>query len=670
MGFFGKMRAGNAAGVSTVQARVAELGASLSRLAVKPSFIVGFVSPHVDIDAVAGIIRQAFPDTPMMLCSTAGELCSSPQSLYCATGSSWDRVVLQCFDLSLIAGVRLVAIPLGSEDLRQGKAGISEEERVSRIARHIESIRIDMEIDHRDTLAYAMIDGLSSSESFFMEALYESGHFPCLFVGGSAGGKFDFKNTWLHDGRKRLENQALVAFLKTAPGVRFGVFKSQNFEATPKTFHVIKASLAQRYVSHVVDASGRLVGFIDALCQNFGCRPQELESKLAEYSFAIRVGKELFVRSISRIDLGTGLVHFYCDIAPGEEVVLVRRTSLVDSTARDFREFMKDKPSAPVAGILNDCILRRLYNEKELGGVGSIFGCDHLAGFSTFGEILGLNLNQTLTAIFFFRVAAGQPFRDNYVDRFVAHHGEFKAFFLHRKLGKLSGLTRVMEQQLTDYRNQDFSTQLDTEIFDQSMKGVAKGLNDLGAALQQANELRAATEEKLGACSNELYSSVESLTGSVNEESRVVRDAGNTVNTLVQEASEAAENARRLGEASARIGSVVEIIQQISDQTNLLALNAAIEAARAGESGRGFAVVADEVRKLAEKSRISAGEIGKDISALADRIGDVAQQIDRHAAEVEKVSGMLKNIEDFSGRTSETALHTKVVADTLQSLTR
>ena len=163
---------------------------------------------------------------------------------------------------------------------------------------------------------------------------------------------------------------------------------------------------------------------------------------------------------------------------------------------------------------------------------------------------------------------------------------------------------------------------------------------------------------------------MESLTGSVNEENRVVREAGDTVNTLVQEASEAAENARRLGQASARIGSVVEIIQQISDQTNLLALNAAIEAARAGESGRGFAVVADEVRKLAEKSRISAGEIGKDISALADRIDDVAHQIDRHASEVEKVSGMRKNIEVCSGRTSETALHTKTVADTLQSLTR
>ena len=670
MGIFGKMRAASGSGVSVVQSRVSDLSASLAGLTVKPCFVVGFVSPHVDIDGVAEIIKRAFPSVPMMLSSTAGELCSSPGGLYCSTGQSWDRVVLQCFDSCLLAGVRLAAVPLGSEDLRQGGVAAPIDERVSRIARNIEGVAIDMEIDHRDTLAYVMIDGLSSSESFFMEALYESGHFPCLFVGGSAGGKFDFKNTWLHDGRRRLENHALIAFLKMAPAVRFGVCKSQNFEATPTVFHVIKASLMRRYVSHVIDASGRLVGFIDALCQKLACRPQELEEKLAEYSFAIRVGKELFVRSISRIDTESGRVHFYCDIAPGEELVLVRRTSLVESTSRDFREFMKDKPGAPVAGILNDCILRRLYNEKELGGVGGLFGCDRLAGLSTFGEILGLNLNQTLTAVFFFRVPSGERFRDSYVDRFVAHYGEFKAFFMRRKLNKLAGLTRVMEQQLIDYRNQEFHGQIDPEIFDQSMQGVAKGLNDLGSVLQQANEQRTLTAEKLGACSSDLYAAVESLSGCVREEGSVVRSAGETITALAQQAGEAAGNARRLGEASARIGGVVEVIQQISDQTNLLALNAAIEAARAGESGRGFAVVADEVRKLAEKSRISAGDIGKDISSLAERIGEVAHQIDRHAVEVERVSGMLKDIETFSGRTSETAMHAKAVADTLQSLTR
>jgi hypothetical protein len=54
---------------------------------------------------------------------------------------------------------------------------------VDRIARDIQSVRLDVDIDYRDTLAYILFDGLSASESFFMEAL-DSGRFPCLFVGG------------------------------------------------------------------------------------------------------------------------------------------------------------------------------------------------------------------------------------------------------------------------------------------------------------------------------------------------------------------------------------------------------------------------------------------------------------------------------------------------------
>ena len=50
---------------------------------------------------------------------------------------------------------------------------------------------------------------------------------------------------------------------------------------------------------------------------------------MADYSFAIRVGNELFVRSVQSIDINAELVHLYCDVAPGEELVMVKRSALI-----------------------------------------------------------------------------------------------------------------------------------------------------------------------------------------------------------------------------------------------------------------------------------------------------------------------------------------------------
>ena len=656
-------------GTATLTCTAQELGPALANLRITPTLITGFISPHLDIDQVAATLKRRFPQATISLCTTSGELCNAANSLYCTTGERWDRVVLQLFDDSLIASAEVVMVPLECEDIRGGGKRLGMQERIAKLVGNIKRLQVHTPIDHRDTLAYVVFDGLSASESFFMEALYESGRFPCLFVGGSAGGKLDFQKTLIHDGQRSYQNHAQIVFLKTAAHVRFGVFKSQNFKPADLTFSVLTASVEDRTIDQVIDSSGNIKSMVQALCDAFNCAPQALESKLSDYSFAIRVGSELFVRSIARIDHQQQIVQLFCDVAPGEELVMVRRTPLRDATRLDYEQFLRGKGGQPVAGILNDCILRRLNNAGELGGMAGTFGDVPLAGFSTFGEILGLNLNQTLTAIFFFRVVKGASFSDEYVDNFIAHYGEFKAFFLRRQVKKLAGLNHVVVKQIAAFKNNDFTGALNTRGLDNSILPVFEGLSDLGQVLAQAERQQADIAAQIKHYSGELHASMDELVGTIDQQNTVSAQAGATVEGLSSQADVAVEGARTLAGSSLRIQSIVQVIQQIAGQTNLLALNAAIEAARAGDLGRGFAVVADEVRKLAEITRKNAAEIGVDIDLLSSEIQRVAQQIEDQSSGVGALREMLDALEASSRATEGTAQRTKTIADTLTGLT-
>jgi hypothetical protein len=115
----------------------------------------------------------------------------------------------------------------------------------------------------------------------------------------------------------------------------------------------------------------------------------------------------------------------------------------------------------------------------------------------------------------------------------------------------------------------------------------------------------------------DLLETVSRLRDATNDASRVADDA-------VGRASDMTGDVAALGEASAAIGDVIQIISSIADQTNLLALNATIEAARAGEIGKGFAVVAGEVKELARETAEATKKVSEQITALQSSANSVA----------------------------------------------
>lgn len=401
---------------------------------------LAFVSSHADFAAVCARLSELARPTRVVAVSSAGELYSASlgERLYRPTNPDRPRVVLQIFSKKLIGVVSINAIGLPNDDIRRGRVAMSWDERVNRIASSLAEIAPGFPLSARDCVALVFVDGLSACEGPLMEAVYASGRFPLLFVGGSAATHSGAGHTYIFDGTSVLENHALIIFLRTAPRIQYRVLRSHNFKRTNVSFVVVDADPERRIISAVQEkGSNRVASLAACACEALGVAVDQLKQKLKEYSFGVDVGGELYIRTVLDIDRLSGSARFYCDVSPGDEIILLQAVDFAEKTDSDVADCLKHN-ARPITAILNDCIQRRLDNANQVDRYASPWPMP-VAGFSTFGEIYGINQNQTLTALVFFETEE-EAARNAFMDQFPVLY----AGFAQARLRRLAAINRLL----------------------------------------------------------------------------------------------------------------------------------------------------------------------------------------------------------------------------------
>jgi twitching motility protein PilJ len=187
---------------------------------------------------------------------------------------------------------------------------------------------------------------------------------------------------------------------------------------------------------------------------------------------------------------------------------------------------------------------------------------------------------------------------------------------------------------------------------------LASGAGDQSDAVGRTTSTVEALSDKIDRISQHAEDAAEACEKSRHEACRGLEQLHSVIEGMDRLRTQVEANgrkARRLGDRSVEIGTIVELIRGISSRTDMLALNATIESVRAGEHGRGFAVVAEEIRKLAERTAAAAREIGTLVDAIQADTHESIRAMTEEQTQMEQEAQRVREAGSALDRISEVA---------------
>ncbi len=225
------------------------------------------------------------------------------------------------------------------------------------------------------------------------------------------------------------------------------------------------------------------------------------------------------------------------------------------------------------------------------------------------------------------------------------------AFILSVVIGLMitNGITRHVASAISAMSSISSEISATVSQHERTASQQASMVNETTTTIQELGSSSMQTSEQASGAAEAAQKSQ----SATSEGTVLVKQEIDGMNNLGTKVGAIADQILQLGEQSAQLGNLANMVKDLSGEINMLALNAAVEAARAGEHGKGFAVVASEIRKLANESKKSAEQSNAVISEIQKATNATVLKTEEGTRVVEEVTACTRNVGELFNTLSE-----------------